>query len=336
MRFLSSITFLLLISSLAWSAPDTQEGRETARERFLERNLAFQKQRDFFENCQEGKNLEAIKSYLSDPRVDLNAVANDSGATALLLVIRGYDEYNSKSDNFWDTADHMSVLKILLGQPVIDVNKSNAKGETAIQKTASMGYINALKLLLAQTAIDVNQADKKGRTALMGAISGRELESIRLLLAHDTIDVNAVDNDGDSAFTFSIYSGDLRFLTALLADRRLNRARILGISDFEALIFAAEDGDLAMLEYLLSNFEVDINRLDQNGRTALLAATNFDVFSAADRVSVEDRVGVVRLLLTYPNIDTGVKYEGLTALMQANENGYPKVVEVLTAAGVTE
>jgi len=68
----------------------------------------------------------------------------------------------------------------------------------------------------------------------------------------------------------------------------------------------------------------------------LLAATNFDVFSAADRVSVEDRVGVVRLLLTYPNIDTGVKYEGLTALMQANENGYPKVVEVLTAAGVTE
>ncbi len=335
MRFLSSITFLLLLSSLAWSAPDTQEGRETARERFLQRNLAFQRQRDFFENCQDGKNLEAIKSYLSDPRVDVNAVANDNGATALLLVIRGYDEYNSKSDNFWDTADHMSALKILLGQPEIDVNKSNAKGETALQKTASMGHINALKLLLAQTAIDVNQADEEGRTALMGAISGRELESIRLLLADDAIDVNAEDNDGDSAFTLSIYSsiysGDRRFLTALIDDHRLSRTKLLGASDFEALIFAAEYGDLTMLEYLLSNFKVDINRRDQYGRTALLAATNFNIWLAGD-----ERAGVVRLLLTYPNIDTGVKYEGLTALMQANENGYPNIAEVLTDAGVTE
>jgi len=335
MRFFSSITFLLLLNSLAWSAPDTQENRETARERFLQRNLAFQKQRDFFENCQEGKNLEAIKSYLSDPRVDVNAVANDSGATALLRVIHGYDEYNSKSDNFWDSADHLSVLKILLGQPEIDVNKSNAKGETALQITASMGYINALKLLLAQAAIDVNRADKEGRTALMGAMSGRELESVKLLLASDTIDVNAVDNDGDSAFSLSIYSSiyseDLRFLTALLDDRRLSRTKLLGASDFEALIFAAEYGDLTMLEYLLSNFEVDINQLDQYGRTALLAATNFNLWLAGD-----ERVGIVRLLLTYPNIDTGVKYEGLTALMQANENAYPQIVEVLTAAGVTE
>jgi len=226
-------------------------------------------------------------------------------------------------------------LKILLGQPEIDVNKSNAKGETALQITASMGYINALKLLLAQAAIDVNRADKEGRTALMGAMSGRELESVKLLLASDTIDVNAVDNDGDSAFSLSIYSSiyseDLRFLTALLDDRRLSRTKLLGASDFEALIFAAEYGDLTMLEYLLSNFEVDINQLDQYGRTALLAATNFNLWLAGD-----ERVGIVRLLLTYPNIDTGVKYEGLTALMQANENAYPQIVEVLTAAGVTE
>jgi len=328
MRFLNLITLLLFFSSLAWSAPDANESKETYSERFLQ----LQQQREFFRNCQEGKNPEAIKKYLSSSDMDINAVANDSGATALLLVIQGYDEYNSKPDNFWDSTDHMSTLKILLGQPAIDVNKSDSQGETALHKAADRGYLKSLKLLLAHADIDVNRANNEGRTALMMAMREGDQDSIKLLLARDDIDVNAVDKDHESAFTMAVISQDLSVLTLLLADPRLDRAKLMTTSDRQAFSYAVSFGGAVIVEYLLNNFDVDINRVDQYGQTALLEATSYDLFSASN----PDPAEIVRLLLTHPDIDTGVKHEGLTALMQARENAYEDTVEVLTQAGVTE
>jgi len=324
MRFLSIVVLFLFFSSQAWSAGDAPVGWE----RIAQQHLANEKRRVFFENCFEGTNLDAIKKYFLDPNVDVNRDNGyEDGDTALLLAVRQQDDEHI---GLFEAVFHLQALKIILSHPDIDVNKANAKGETALQKAAFMGYIEAVELLLDHTAIDVNRADNDARTALMMAVLGGNNEVVHLLLGRDDIDVNALDNKGDGVFTRAVISGELAMVTLLLADPRFKREELLTNSDREVLIGAARAGDAVMVEYLMNNFNVEINLLNQFGQTALLASSGFSFFD------VDNRGGVVRRLLKHPDIDTGVKYDGKTALMHAQDSGYKDVIDALIQAGVTE
>ena len=75
-----------------------------------------------------------------------------------------------------------------------DVNAKNESNQTVLMFAAAMPpcetYVSILRLLLEQPSIEVNVADEQGKTALhVGAHSGN-IEVVRLLLADKRVNVN--------------------------------------------------------------------------------------------------------------------------------------------------
>jgi len=76
-----------------------------------------------------------------------------------------------------------SARELLLAAPVIDVNRSDTDGMTALARASENGHYVVVELLLAAPGIDVNRADKWGETPLM-RVSRRETWGTERLKLH--------------------------------------------------------------------------------------------------------------------------------------------------------
>jgi uncharacterized protein len=89
----------------------------------------------------------------------------------------------------------------------------------------------------------------------------------------------------------------------------------------EALFRAATAGDADTVRSLLTSPNVDVNGVDENGNTPLMAAARFG----------HDDV-VTALIISKANVNAK-NDQGKTALMLAAEGGHDETVRVLTQAG---
>jgi ankyrin repeat protein len=89
----------------------------------------------------------------------------------------------------------------------------------------------------------------------------------------------------------------------------------------EALFRAATAGDADTVRSLLTSPNVDVNGVDENGNTPLMAAARFG----------HDDV-VTALVISKANVNAK-NDQGKTALMLAAEGGHDETVRVLTQAG---
>ena len=78
-----------------------------------------------------------------------------------------------------------------------DVNSRNAAKETllmyVVQPSLSKARVSILRVLLEQPSIEVNLVDDKGQTVLHLATLFGRCEAVRLLLADPRVDVNSRD-----------------------------------------------------------------------------------------------------------------------------------------------
>jgi ankyrin repeat protein len=76
------------------------------------------------------------------------------------------------------------ILRALVANDFVDVNKLNADGDTPLLIAVTYQQMDEVNILLANKKIDVNKANKQGRSPLLIAASGGNREIVEALLNH--------------------------------------------------------------------------------------------------------------------------------------------------------
>ena len=221
------------------------------------------------------------------------------------------------------------LLRLMLEQPLIELNLVCDEGTTALQYAAIRGHGEALKLLLEHPSISVNlSCASTGFTALHMAAFGFQGrgEAVKLLLADPRVDVNCKDPNGDTPLTLAARNVDnFDALKLLLADQRVD---VNCEGSLTALRSAIVVKNIKAVKLLLDNDRVDVNGMDSDGNNALFA-----LFIAFSRVTSKDArvLELLELFLSHPRVDLNCKAHGTTLLHYAVLKNNVEAVRMLLA-----
>ncbi|CAL1546351.1 unnamed protein product [Lymnaea stagnalis] len=252
-------------------------------------------------------NLEAVRSILERPDVNVNA-ANKRGWNSLMLAAFGghcevvgellqkgaeVDAVNSKGNNSLLMATHqlhLEMVQLLLGFGS-DVNHSNQDGWTAVMLAAQNEALGILQVLLQHQA-SVNMSNHQGQTALMLASEYGHIDIIQQLLcsnenAMDTtashldsseiraqamtpvVDVHKMNKKGETALVLACKGGHEKIVEILIEKgSNVNHRSEDGTSPLKA---AVSCGHSPIVECLLKN-KAGVDVADEFGDTALMTA----------------------------------------------------------------
>jgi ankyrin repeat protein len=289
--------------------------------------------------------LNAIRELLQN-HADVN-LAQPDGSTALILAA---------------DRDDLIAADLLIGAGA-DVNAVNEYGATALSVACTRGNLAMIRNLLEAQA-DPNAALLSGETPLMTAVDKGNLEAVRALLEHGA-HINAKENRGDqTALMWAVANAHSQIVKLLVEHGADVHARSKG--DFSPLLFAAQQGDVAVGRTLLeAAAEVNEFRIS-DGMTALMVAAagghnefavlllskdaNPDMTDERGQTALHyaapdpKRVGLVQALLAHgadPNARTtndsprnnyaGISLKGATPLFLAASVGNVETVRALIA-----
>ena len=143
--------------------------------------------------------LEKVKILLADPSISLQL--ND----------------NNRIPFYWACRkNHIEIVKLLMKDSRIDINKPDNHGHTPLIVAVYRKYFKIVKLLLKDDRIDVNKSNNDGMTPFMVATinfiehseddipNSEYLEIVKLLLKDPRVDINKPDNDRITPFTLAL------------------------------------------------------------------------------------------------------------------------------------
>jgi ankyrin repeat protein len=248
---------------------------------------------------------------------------------------------------------HSDIVELLLAIDNIDPNVKDLQSATPLLHACTMGHISIVKQLLDRDDVDLNALGFNGsKTPLIAACHNQDAEMVNLLLAKDGINVNLHNIDGDTPLMIATKLGSVRVVESLLARDDLDPSIVNSRGDYvlehsvfwgrdmvkllldrpnvdpnfvpgwginrTALMQACIIGDPEVVQLFLDHKDVDINRQDHIGYTALCLATLYNRFDAA------------RLLLDRDDIDANLpNYMGRTALFCACDKKLLSMVDLL-------
>jgi ankyrin repeat protein len=280
-------------------------------------------EKNFIVSCVADGNLKSLKIFVNSG-FDCNQVAKliRKNKASLSLTPIGCAAF----------CNHEDIVKYLLNEPSVDVNKGGAHNWSPLWIASFQGHYNLVKLLLDYQSNDVNknnkcinieQTDIHGETALSKACSKGHVEIVKLLIDRGA-DVFHLENNGESCLLQSTPLGHIDVMEILLkhgAD--INQQSIIGLTP---LIFASTVPGLThVVEYLLSrqhDIQLNINFINCKGESALLCAVK------------ENRFTIVELLINHPtfnvlliNATDPVSNKSLIDI--CNDNNYTNMKELL-------
>jgi len=124
------------------------------------------------------KNQPQVVTTLLDFAIDIDAVDNNEGHSALMITI---------------LSEHLEIAKILI-QAHANVNIATHEGATALLLAAGKGFSEIVALLI-KAGADVNKQLKQGATALHIAVYGEHEDVVKQLIFAGA-DVAIADNAG--------------------------------------------------------------------------------------------------------------------------------------------
>ena len=242
------------------------------------------------------------------------------------------EDVNQRGPNNWSllmfaaAKNKIPLLRLMLEQPLIELNPVCDEGTTALQYAALRGHGEALKLLLEHPSISVNlSCASTGFTALHMAAFGFQGrgETVKLLLADPRVDVNCKDRNGNTPLILAARNEDnFDALKLLLADQRVD---VNCEGSLTALRSAIEVQNIKAVKLLLDNDRVDVNGMDSDGYNALFIA--FGLVTSKDARVLE----LLELFLSHPRVDLNCKAHGTTLLHYAVLKNNVEAVRMLLA-----
>ena len=209
------------------------------------------------------------------------------------------------------------VILSLLGSG-FDVNAQDPTGGlTPLMPACRRGHAFTATLLLEHGAT-VNTRNNVENTALFEAIVGNHSEVVTVLLSRPELNVNEehFHSAERTPLMFAVKDDYFVIVQQLLEDTRIevNKKDLDGCT---ALILAAKAGSILSTMYLLQQAAIDLNATDCTGNSALIYAAKRDHYDI-----------VTRLLEAGANPSTKDQ-DGGTALLRAIDQGNTAIVEIM-------
>jgi len=318
------------------------------------------------------KNKTLIENILKNPAFNINAKdghgrsivhkmynADLENPITKLILTQPYADYNLQ-DNYGDTLlmlsiemDNQNLTKFLLEQPFIKINLTNIYGENALALAIEYKRKDIIESLLNCKDIDINCTDNNGVSILMKAIKySISKDIIKRLIDDPDIDLTVVDHKGKNLLFYIINfncTGIIDYLIKKGVDLNINHCLITRESPINMAIKYA---DKEIIQEILSVPNLDINKIDERGRTPLMAAIENENLESVKlllkdenlivnkndrfkRIPLNYAVGhnllnIVELLINHKDILINNKdIEGKTSLICASLNDNVKIIKLL-------
>lgn len=201
---------------------------------------------------------------------------------------------------------HLSVVELLL-QSNVDINSTFSGGDAPLHVASKFGEIEVVQYLVQQNA-DINQVNDDGLSALSLALY-EDQETVVEYLINMRAHIQAQDANKVSILLAS--TGNLDMLKTLL-----NKFTFVNCSSL--LYFAAENGRLNVIAYLLTLPNIDVDYGKSKDFTPLMIACN------------EGYLDIVQYLLSHnANMNNCIPTTGSSVLHIAAKTGRKDIVDCL-------
>ncbi len=248
---------------------------------------------------------EMVK-FLLKAKANINA-KNEAGENALFELITRENP-------------NIEIAEILIDNG-INLHYKNKNYGTALHWAAFCGRKNIIELLLKKAA-KVNEKDHSGETAIAKAMSEEKKDIVKLLFKYGA-DAESKSRFGYSLLEFASEIGDKEFAKEILAKQKEKRNQIKKKpkSNPEALVQAAQKGNLAMLKLLLESGTKPDDRSSAGAETALMKAAYYGKLKTLN-------------FLLKAGADIHLRdYRGNTAFIHAAWSGHTNVLKKLLTEG---
>lgn len=256
--------------------------------------------------------------------------------------------------------NHLKILRSLLKHSLIQVDLTDAAGQTALMEACRNGSFQCVQAILEDGRADINEKDRNARTSLHHACMTGNDRAVKALLAISKLDLGARDCDGRDAMSIASQNGHMSIvkrlhgvkLSAANVDNQGRNAISWAANSRKATL--GNNGGESVLEYLVKRYPGAVDVQDANGWSPLAWALDRPGYLDAVKIllevghanvnqydhvfnrsilswaSSEGFVHIVRYLLQVPGVEKNqLSQDGRTPLSYAAANGMFEAVQAL-------
>lgn len=213
------------------------------------------------------------------------------------------------------------IIKMLLEDERVDVNTINHHGLTPLYSAGESNLMDVFKLLMGDSRIDLDAKDSDGNTILHIVCKSGSYHIVKLLIEHNPdIDLNMKNGAGETPFFLAcglIGIFPLPLINYLLSNKEIDidAETNLGLTAFNQ---ACYHGSTGIVSRLLKCDRIDPNRRSSNQWTPIELAC------------LGGRLDIVKLLLADERVDYSVvNHSGNTPFFYACQAKHVEVVEYM-------
>jgi ankyrin repeat protein len=215
-----------------------------------------------------------------------------------------------------------------------NINDKYCDGYTLLHIATTFGQLDIIEKLLEQKEVEIETKDTSGRTALTIAAqyglpdNTTVLPTVKILLAHGA-DIDVRGHNGKTILMDAVLKKDYDLVSFLIDEKKIKIDEI-DDSGRTALVIAAENADIKMVELLLRK-GADPNVSDKYGDTAISVAdkqvkhfNDFKSSNAENNRDIDDRyrkglkyteliriyTAIVKKLLQTPTVRINKQFQG--------------------------
>ncbi|XP_046329919.1 ankyrin repeat and KH domain-containing protein 1-like [Haliotis rufescens] len=317
----------------------------------------------------KGGNIEIVKYALEQNTDAMSSNGMDGHTPAViaakmgrrvifdLLVKKGANlTMKEKNNNILLMAckgGNVDIVKYVLKQNIVDINSKNERELTPAMMAARWGHKEVFDLLISKGA-DITHVSEEDENILHLACYGGNVDIVKYVLKQNIVDINSIEEEEMTSAMIATYKGqrDVFYLLVRGGADLTHQDE----DNFNVLHVACTNKQTEIAKYLITNTTVDINSVNNRGKTpVMLAALNglgevFDllVSKGADLTSVTAlqenilhlacdglNVEMVKYILTQNIVDdiNSREWLGKTPLMNAAERENKEAFDLLVQKG---